>query len=98
MQIELTNTEYEKVTAILKAVSDLGMANTPEERADRLGTVQALLIDLARNKTCEWRPGKWRGRWFTGCNQTAEIATGSPTAEGMKFCCYCGGHLIERKE
>lgn len=35
------------------------------------------------------------GSWETGCGHIFEITEGTPAENSFKFCCYCGGPLIE---
>ncbi len=36
--------------------------------------------------------------WDTECGQKFCFIDGGPKENGMKFCCYCGGELIEETE
>ena len=49
---------------------------------------------------CTWTPGDpdddyAQGHYYTGCRNDYEAGQGTPTENGMAFCCYCGGKLIE---
>ena len=35
--------------------------------------------------------------WETGCGNLFQLESETPTENGMKFCCYCGKPLGERK-
>lgn len=45
-------------------------------------------------KGCEWSEDE-EGNWWTGCDEAFCLTDGTPTENGMKFCCYCGEDLIE---
>lgn len=45
---------------------------------------------------CEWAlDDPDYGVWVTGCGEAHAISEGSPEQNSMKFCCYCGGNLVE---
>jgi hypothetical protein len=35
------------------------------------------------------------GAWATSCDHVFEIIDGTPTENGMKYCCFCGCHLSQ---
>lgn len=43
---------------------------------------------------CEWKDDE-DGNWHTQCKNSFSFEDGVPSANGMKFCCYCGKILIE---
>ena len=50
---------------------------------------------LSKQKpSCEWREDA-DGDWWTACGQGFCLEVGTPVANEMKFCCYCGGDLVE---
>lgn len=61
-------------------------ATTPAPAADLTG------FDTGR---CYWSQDGDGGPWATGCSNYFEINDGPPSANGMKFCCYCGKPLDE---
>lgn len=44
---------------------------------------------------CLWAEQEEGSYWQTGCDHAFTLMDGSPQDNGMKFCPYCGGHLIE---
>lgn len=49
-------------------------------------------------KQCVWMPEEWPGEaWETSCDGLYQITTGTPEDNGMKFCPFCGGELIEKE-
>lgn len=44
-------------------------------------------------KGCIWINEEWC--YETECGESFVITNGTPHDNGMKFCCYCGGNLIE---
>lgn len=45
-------------------------------------------------RTCVWAED-FEGNWETQCDQLFVIIDAKPSENGMKFCCYCGGDLVE---
>ena len=43
---------------------------------------------------CLWEQDS-DGNWFTACNNGFIIGDGTPSSNGMKYCCYCGKELRE---
>jgi len=37
------------------------------------------------------------GNWETSCDQTFCLDHGCPSENGMKYCCYCGKPLVEKR-
>ena len=45
---------------------------------------------------CNWvQDGEGEQGWDTGCGNRFMLNEGNPSENKMKFCCYCGNHLIE---
>lgn len=44
---------------------------------------------------CEWVKEGECDLWGTECGKAFMLNDGSPSDNGMKFCCYCGGALIK---
>ncbi len=45
---------------------------------------------------CTWTKGT--DGWLTACSHIFYLTDGSPSQHEMKYCCYCGGPLIEVPE
>jgi hypothetical protein len=43
-------------------------------------------------KVCVWSED-FEGNWDTGCGNLFVLNEGTPSENGMKHCCYCGGKL-----
>ena len=43
---------------------------------------------------CEWKQDE-DGVWETGCGNMFEVTEGTPYENDLKFCPYCGNHLIQ---
>lgn len=49
------------------------------------------------DKACSWaQDGVGEDHWDTGCRKRFTLMDGSPSENRMRFCCYCGGDLIEQ--
>jgi hypothetical protein len=48
----------------------------------------------ANDNICEWREKEY-AYWETSCKNVFELTTDTPSANGMKYCCYCGKELKE---
>lgn len=46
-------------------------------------------------RACVWTQSEYN-LWETDCNGAFEVNDGGPYDNDMRFCCYCGGALIER--
>jgi len=33
--------------------------------------------------------------WMTSCDKAFSIVEGTPSDNGMKYCCYCGKNILE---
>ena len=57
-------------------------------------------------KECEWKhsagyeENTWNDSdvWFTACDNAFEFNEGGPKENHFKYCCYCGGELIQKGE
>ena len=56
-------------------------------------------ITRAIRPDCTWTPDDdyAKGHYYTTCLNDFEAGQGTPTENGMVFCCFCGGKLIERE-
>jgi len=43
--------------------------------------------------TCVWTEDALSGAWETACGGVFEVIDGTPAANGMRFCLYCGGRI-----
>ena len=50
-----------------------------------------------RKITCNWT-NDGEGNWETGCGNLFVIIDGTPTQNGMAYCCYCGKRLKEHPQ
>jgi hypothetical protein len=48
------------------------------------------------NKTCLWKEDP-DDVWETACGELFQLNDGAPSANNLKFCCYCGRKLEERR-
>lgn len=51
---------------------------------------------IARPGECRWTEDE-DGNWDTRCRQKHVLLEGSPMENRMRFCCYCGRWLVERR-
>jgi hypothetical protein len=49
-----------------------------------------------RGKTCVWSEDS-NGIWDAECGQTFCLHDGTPSENGMRYCCYCGKTLREQR-
>ncbi len=50
---------------------------------------------LPTSETCEWtQQSESDDHWGTDCGKEFVFIDGSPTENGMSFCCFCGKKLI----
>jgi hypothetical protein len=57
---------------------------------------------MTKAKTCVWTDDTdMQGTWQPSCVDPSEqlwyLDNGSPKENGMKYCCFCGKPLTERK-
>ena len=45
---------------------------------------------------CAWREGD--GHWCTDCHHEFVVNEGTPSENGMKYCCFCSKQLVEFPE
>lgn len=45
---------------------------------------------------CTWTEDE-NGCWWTGCGQAHELSNDGPSENSMRFCCYCGRPLAEKR-
>lgn len=58
--------------------------------------IPALQSQDRKDTFCVWHNDpETDNSWDTSCRQLFELYDGTPTENGMKFCCYCGGSLVE---
>lgn len=50
-----------------------------------------------KSKTCEWSYDETMDAYETDCDQAFCVNEGTPKENDMRFCCYCGKKLVERK-
>jgi hypothetical protein len=46
---------------------------------------------------CTWKKHWWHDHWETSCGHAFTVLEGTPRDNGMKYCCYCGRTLVERR-
>ena len=56
--------------------------------------IENALVAALTQKECVWKYD-WDDQWETNCSHRFEFVDGTPTENKMKFCCYCGGKLVE---
>lgn len=49
---------------------------------------------IAEMKVCVWAED-CDGGWETLCGGQFELTSGTPQSNGMAYCCYCGGSLVQ---
>ena len=59
------------------------LAVIPEGRLSCLWTIERDIVDGDE-------------AWSTECNRTFDINNGTPSENGMHFCCFCGGIVREK--
>jgi hypothetical protein len=58
-------------------------------------SIIALRALLAQPDKCEWaQEDESSDAWDTGCGHTFLINDGTPSENGMRYCCFCGKTLI----
>lgn len=57
--------------------------------------MDALRAALAQPDKCGWvQEDESSDAWNTGCGRTFLINDGTPSENGMRYCCFCGKTLI----
>jgi hypothetical protein len=51
-------------------------------------------LERAAAMNCTWREDS-EGNWISQCSNAFIYHDGTPTENGMKFCCYCGKPITE---
>jgi hypothetical protein len=51
-------------------------------------------LTVAKPKPCEWTEDA-DAVWNTGCGNASVLEEGSPADNDYKFCCYCGGAILQ---
>lgn len=46
-------------------------------------------------KQCSGEGGCYDETWETDCDNMFTLNEGTPSDNRMKFCCFCGGELVE---
>lgn len=46
---------------------------------------------------CEWAYQEWEDSYDTGCGETFQVIEGTLAENKVRFCCYCGNALKERR-
>lgn len=52
-------------------------------------------VSRKQSQWCIWREDE-DGVWWTGCGEAHQFTVDGPTANGQKFCGYCGQPLKEQ--
>lgn len=73
-----------------------GVCNTLMEVQKALAICDTLaeLQKAYYKEPCTWTQDN-DGNWWTTCKNAFTVTDGSPTANKMQFCCYCGKPLVE---
>jgi hypothetical protein len=50
--------------------------------------------DECMGDNCEWKQDE-NGVWETECGNLFEIIDGTPNENNLKYCPYCGKHLVQ---
>lgn len=62
------------------------------------GWLHDLIEDLkAKKKLCKWVHDEEHEKWDTACGEAFCFIEDGPKENKMRFCCYCGGELIEHR-
>jgi len=48
------------------------------------------------NEECTWTESNDGGHYETNCGDMFVLNVGTPSENGMRFCCYCGRPLEEK--
>lgn len=44
---------------------------------------------------CAWTEDSDCGPWHTACGHAFTLEDGAPLDNGMRWCCFCGGQLVQ---
>lgn len=47
---------------------------------------------------CQWAEDGIEGPWATSCGHYFSLNEGTPSDNGMKYCCFCGRPLAEVRD
>lgn len=48
-------------------------------------------------RNCYWTEDQDDGSWVTDCGNKFTLNNGTPSKNGMEYCCYCGDNLIVKE-
>ncbi|NIQ76678.1 MAG: hypothetical protein GTN93_00960, partial [Anaerolineae bacterium] len=68
-----------------------------EAHVSALARAEAMIAELKRlagDGECRWSQN-YDGYYDTACGQAFVMESGTPTDNGMHYCCYCGQRLVE---
>jgi hypothetical protein len=79
----------------LQALEQCGLDDTHRSYEFEHAARAALRALLAQPDKCEWaQEDESSDAWDTGCGSTFLINDGTPSENGMRYCCFCGKTLI----
>ena len=86
-------------------VTGLPLGGCIGSQQERIAQLEADLAALRQrhaeelgNRKCIWAESNGDAEfWHTSCDQDFVFIEGTPSENGMKFCCYCGANLVEKK-
>ena len=79
----------------LQALEQCGLDDTHRSYEFGHAARAALRALLAQPDKCEWaQEDESSDAWDTGCGSTFLINDGTPSENGMRYCCFCGKTLI----
>lgn len=58
--------------------------------------IDELRAALSERGLCHWKPDQ-DGVYWTTCGNAFTFIDAGPSANKMKFCCYCGGTMSEQR-
>lgn len=50
---------------------------------------------MPKVKVCTWEQDA-NGIYETSCGEAYEVSYGTPNDNEMRYCCYCGGKLVQK--
>jgi hypothetical protein len=48
--------------------------------------------------SCEWKYDDVSDKWDTECDESFQLIDSAPSANGMRYCPYCGCYIDEVQE